>query len=74
MHIDELCDYCNVTKWTIKKYRRFGVVDPPAGYGRWAEWSDKHVRQVRKAHTILADTRVTLADIGENPAKYLGNA
>lgn len=72
MHIDELCDLCGLSRWGIHYYRRLGAISPPRGVGRWATWSDTHVRQIRQIRETAVDGRVTIADMAENPAKYFG--
>ncbi len=72
MHIDELAAYFGISKWTIYYYRRRGAIDPPVGRGACAVWPNSVVRQIRQLRETVVDGRVTVADVAENRAKYLG--
>ncbi len=65
MHIDELCDLFGLKRSTIHWYRHLRVLSPPVGHGRWARYTDTHVRQLRLIRDQVHDRRVTLRDMAE---------
>lgn len=56
MHIDELrsrFDFA-LSRHTVHEYVRDGIIPPPKGYGRWAQYGPQHVSAIA-AYRALQD-------------------
>jgi DNA-binding transcriptional MerR regulator len=50
--IEELCTLTSFPRRTVRYYVQEGLVDPPAGRGRGGYYSDLHVAQLTRIHSL----------------------
>ena len=63
--IDQLTSEFNISRHTIYGWRKKGVLPPPIGGRRFAQYTDEHVRIIKAIRRLVHDDRVTLSDLAE---------
>lgn len=64
-HIEELAQEFRISVWTIRKYRKLGLLSPPLSRpytGNRRVWGDIHYRELRKIMAMKENNR-TLDDM-----------
>jgi DNA-binding transcriptional MerR regulator len=63
--IDELTSEFGISRHTIYGWRKKGVLPPPVGGRRFAQYTQEHYRIIKAIRMLVHDQRVTLADLAE---------
>lgn len=63
--IDEVTSEFGISRWAVYNWRKKGVLPPPVGGRRFAQYTDEHLRIIRAIRREVHDSRVTLKDLAE---------
>lgn len=63
--IDEICSEFSISRHAVYRWRKMGLLPPPIGGRRFAQYTETHMRIIRAIRKVVHDDRVTLKDLAE---------